>query len=87
VLGGVPVITTTSSAGEVCGFNFCACTAGHCPRTLISKEQQNVLFFSPFEELKNIENRVAWFLAKVQGISSPILELHEVLKAKSTKTV
>jgi hypothetical protein len=43
--------------------------------------------FSPFEELKNIENQVAWFLAKVQGISSPILELHEVLKAKNTKTV
>jgi hypothetical protein len=52
----------------------------------IQRTTKNFLF-SPFEELKNIEYWVAWFLAKVQGLSSPILELHEVLKAKSTKTV
>jgi protein tyrosine phosphatase (PTP) superfamily phosphohydrolase (DUF442 family) len=39
------------------------CNARHVPITLAMKTSKNVLHF--LEELKHIENRVAWFLAEL----------------------
>jgi hypothetical protein len=48
---------------QPCGELHCASNARHVPITLAMKTSKNVLHF--LEELKNIENRVAWFLAEL----------------------
>jgi hypothetical protein len=58
-----------SQRGRLCVRNLeiCACNATHVPRSLATKIEQRT-FFTLFEELKNIENRAAWFSCRtVQG--------------------
>jgi hypothetical protein len=63
---GMPVVSPTFpfTPGEDMGFNACAHRAKHLPKTLAMENSRIVLFLF-FEELNNIENRVAWFLAEL----------------------
>jgi hypothetical protein len=52
------------------------CDARNSRKTLATKNMHK-MHFEFFEELKNIENRVAWFLAKLceakKGVRKPML--------------
>jgi hypothetical protein len=61
VPGGMSVVTAENFAGEVSGFNPAGRFQDDHAEIGNKEHRQNILCF--FEELMNIENRVAWFLA------------------------
>jgi hypothetical protein len=64
VLGVEPMISDTSFAGDVVGSIPAPAMQNMCPKHWQLKIRQNVLHLF-FEELKNIGNRVAWFLSEL----------------------
>jgi hypothetical protein len=65
MLDGVPVLRIRVLAGwEVVGSIHAPASLFMCPEQLATKKNR-MLTVVIFEELKNIENRVAWFLAEL----------------------